>query len=330
MVLTRALLLGLALAAGLPAQALAQRDTTRDALDRVSGVLLTRIEDGELDREAMIPSVLVSTRARYEASVGWFETQAIVVLQRVLGPDALRVCDACMVPRTYAGEGRLEQASGAIALEEIVRFDEGRRGAKAPARAAIWLDETAAGVTIKIVDLATARVIWAENVDPRARERFDTARAMKISREYDRRARGDGLTQVFVDAAVFPGQHFSLDWTDQWGETNANFSGVSISLFDPVLGLGAVYYRAFDLGSIGGFRIAPQVGAKVMLSLPQSIIQAISGENVDELDPILTAVGIFRVPFGRSNYGLLLTASTNGRFGVGLSLLNVSFLPVVL
>ena len=36
-----------------------------------------------------------------------------------------------------------------------------------------------------------------------------------------------------------------------------------------------------------------------------------------------------RIPFGRSNYGALLTASTNGQVGFGISLMNISLLPVL-
>jgi len=43
----------------------------------------------------------------------------------------------------------------------------------------------------------------------------------------------------------------------------------------------------------------------------------------------LTGVAVVRVPFGRSNYGALLSASTNGQVGLGISLLNISLLPVI-
>ena len=47
------------------------------------------------------------------------------------------------------------------------------------------------------------------------------------------------------------------------------------------------------------------------------------------IDPLLNLVAVYRMPIGRSNYGITVTASTNGRVTVGLSLLNTSFLPVL-
>ena len=44
---------------------------------------------------------------------------------------------------------------------------------------------------------------------------------------------------------------------------------------------------------------------------------------------IFTGVFVVRLPFGRSNFGLVLTVSTNARVALGLSLLNVSLLPFI-
>ena len=51
--------------------------------------------------------------------------------------------------------------------------------------------------------------------------------------------------------------------------------------------------------------------------------------DVDAIDPLLTGVVLTRIPFGRSNYGAILSASTNGQVGVGISLMNVRLLPVL-
>lgn len=312
----------------LPARA--ERTTTREALETLEELLMIRIEDGVIDSDDVVPALVVSTKTRFEESADWFPTQALQVITTVFGTEAVRVCEACMQPRTFVRDGYIEQNSGPISIDEIVRLDADSRGRARVARSAIWVDEHDAGVAVKIVDLGTSRVIWAENVDPYLEEAEDTEDLMKMAREYERRARGDSLTQFFLDASFFPGQHVSLDWTDQWGETNKNFTGVSVSLFDPVVGIGAAYYRAFDLGSIFGLRLVPQIGAKVILSLPTAILQTVSDDVPDVIDPIITGVAVIRIPIGMSNYGLLITASTNGRVGVGISLLNVTFIPVIL
>jgi hypothetical protein len=211
--------------------------------------------------------------------------------------------------------------TGPIGLDEVVRLDDLGRGDSQPARAAIWVDEHRGGVAVRIVDLRTARVLYAQNVDPSLVEHANTRRMYTLSQELERRARGDSITQAFVDLALYPGQHISIDWTEQWGVTNANLSGVTLSVIDPVVGIGASHYRCLDLVHV-------LVGGKLIVSLPTAIVRAI-GDTGDAIDPIVTGVAVVRVPFGRSNYGAVLTASTNGQIGLGISLMNISLLPVL-
>ena len=297
-------------------------DNTRASLDRLGEILELRIDDGQIAREDVMPAILVSARPRYESSAGWFPTRAIEILQKAFGSSGLRSCEACMAPRAFVAEGSLEYATGALTLEEIVRLDEASRGESQAARTAIWLDEVPGGVSIRIVDLGTGRVVFAKNVDPYFAEQTNTAKQYTLSEELERRARGDSITQAFVDVGMYPGQHLSVDWTDQWGADNKNLSGVVISVYDPIIGIGATHYRVLD-------PLHMIVGGKLIMSLPTAVVK-ISGQTPDqELDPLLTLVGVLRVPFGRSNFGALLTASTNGEIGFGISLLNISILPVI-
>lgn len=281
-----------------------------------------RVEDGRLSRDDVMPALLVSAEPRYASSEGWFTTRAIEVLQGSLGDDGLRLCEACMAPRTVVEDGHIAFQTGPVSLSEVLRLDAASRGDTPPAKTAIWLDEHRGGVSIRIVDLASSRVVFAQNVDPELTETRNTERMYTLSAELERRARGDSLTQAFVDVAVYPQQHISLDWTDQWGATNANLSGVTISLVDPVVGLGAVHYRRVRLLNI-------LLGGKAIVSLPTAIVQSVSAEGGDVLDPLVTVAAVVRVPFGRSNYGAVATLSSNGVFGLGISLLNVSLLPVI-
>ena len=76
--------------------------------------------------------------------------------------------------------------------------------------------------------------------------------------------------------------------------------------------------------------MAPQVGGKLIMSLPSAIVEGLTDDATDDLiDPVVTGVLVVRIPIFSSNYALLATASTNGRFALGISLLNVSLLPVV-
>ena len=296
--------------------------TSRDAMDRLEEVLELRLEDGRLSADDVMPAILVSAAPNYEASAAWFTTRAIEVLERSFGGDGLRLCEACMAPRTYVEEGALVYQTGPVSLAEVRRLDEQSRGTGAPARSAIWLDEHDGGVAIRIVDLRTARVLFAQNIDPNLIESGNTARMYTLSEELERRARGDSLTQTFVDIALFPGQHVSVDITDQWGADNRNLSGLTISLFDPVVGIGVAHHRCIDA-------LHMLVGGKAIMSVPTAIVRAVGDQGGDVIDPLLTVTGIVRVPFGRSNYGAILSASTNGQIGIGVSLMNIAFLPVL-
>lgn len=305
------------------AAAHAQSDVTRDALDRLEEVLELRIDEGLLSSEAVVPAILVSAQPRYEGSEAWFTTRAIEVLAKAFGAEGLRMCEACAVPRAFVEDGSLTYQAGPLSLDEVARLDDASRGEASPARSAIWLDEHRGGVSIRVVDIATGRVLFAQNVDPALVEYQNTERIYTLSAELERRARGGSLTQAFVDVALYPDQHVSLDWTDQWGRTNANLTGLSVSVLDPVAGIGAAHYRRVDFLNI-------LVGAKGLVSIPTAVARSLgdnSGGNV--VDPLVTGVGVIRLPLGRSNFGAVFTASTNGKFGIGISLLNISLLPVL-
>lgn len=295
-------------------------------MERLEEVLELRIEDGLLNPEDVMPALLVSARPRYQETEGWFGTRAIEVMQRSFGEDGLRVCEACMAPRAYALDGNLVYQTGPISIEEVKRLDDLNRGDGAAAKSAVWIDELRTGVSIKIIDLATSQVIFASNIDPNFIEKKNTKRMYKLAEEYERRARGDSLTQAFVDVGMYPGQHISFDWTDQWGKRNQFLTGVTISLFDPLLGIGISFATRIKLLNIA-------LGSKVIISLPTALIRSFGNDGITDgevFDPLLTATAFARVPvplLKNPNYGLFVSISTNGEFGLGVSLLNINLLP---
>jgi hypothetical protein len=301
--------------------AAAQLETTREALTRVEETLNNRRIDGVLSKDLM-PAIVVSVKPNFEETKNWYPTAALKTLVRLFTASALRSCEACMAPRVYMEQGHLEQNTSDLSIAEIIRLDETIRQTGAPARTAIWLDENEQGVSLRMVSLENGRLILAENFDSKMTEVEQTTKRTNEARELDRRAKGDSLVHTFFDASLYPGQHISLDWSEQWGPDNANISGMSISLFDPVVGLGINYFRvipqAFNL----------MVGAKVLISLPTALAAALSNDITQQLlNPLLNGVLVVRLPISTSNFGIILTASTNAQFGIGISLLNISLLP---
>ncbi|MCA9541798.1 MAG: hypothetical protein KC620_23035, partial [Myxococcales bacterium] len=257
-----------------PTVARAQRDATLEAFERLEELLEMRQGDGQLDPKAVLPTILVSATPRYEASAGWFGTRALQVLVRAFGTDGVRLCEACMTLRTEVTGSGLVQSSGPIGLDEVVRLDDLYRGEGERARSGVWLDETQSGLAIRIVDLRNGRVIFAQVVDPNLRSYTGTARSFRLAAEVERRARGESISHAFFDAAVYPGQHISLEWADQWGDTNANLAGFVFSAFDPVAGLGGSYHRVLEWQHI-------TVGGQVIVSLPTAVANGIADADID-------------------------------------------------
>lgn len=314
-------LAGAVAAVALPPPALAVGENTRESLARLEETLSMRLEEGSLSLKELTPAIVVSLNPALEESRNWYPTAALAALARVFGAGGLRACEACMAPRLYVEEGRVEQVTTSVGTAEIVRLDESGRGGAAPARMAVWLDETPQGVSLRLIELGTSRIVLAENFDPSLAEAARSRRSFTLARELDRRARGDSLTHTFLDVGMYPGQHLSLDWSEQWGDTNANLSGVSLSLFDPILGIGAAYYRVVPKA------LNITVGVKVLMSLPTALVRSVAEDVGNIIDPILTAAFVARVPIMSSNYALTLIGSTNGRIGIGFSLMNTTLLP---
>jgi hypothetical protein len=297
----------------------AQRDTTRGALDRLEDTLALRVQDAGLDLARLAPLMVVSTAPAFEESRAWYPAAALASLHRAFGSGALRMCEACMAPRTHVAQGRIEQIAGSLSTTEIAMLDETARGNAPPARTAVWIDETPAGISFRAIDLATSQVVLADNFDSQMLESGRTRQNLSLARELDRRARGDSITHAFFDIALYQ-PRLSLDWVEQWGDRNQHFTGVSFSLFRPVAGLGGAYYRAIPKAW------NMMVGAQLLMSVPSGIIRAF-GSDARGIDPLLTGAFIARVPFGRSNYGAVAYVSTAGHAGIGISLLNTSVLP---
>jgi hypothetical protein len=180
-------------------------------------------------------------------------------------------------------------------------------------------------VSIRIVDLPPGGCSSRRTSIPLLVENKNTERVYTMSEELERRARGDTLTHSVRRLRACTPANTSLGtWTDQWGKTNRQPLGATFSIFDPVLGVGGHYHRITPLYNVS-------VGGKVIFSLPTAAVQSVS-EDLDDgevIDPLLTAAAVVRVPFGRSNYGVVLVASTNGEVGIGISLLNMRLLPVI-
>ena len=305
-----------------PSPAFGARGDTFEALDRLDEALGDELTEGRLSRRELQPILVVSLRALYRESESWFPAQALSSLQRRFGAQSLRICEACMRPQVELRGRTFEHRSGPLSLAELARLDEQLRGRSAPARSALWLEETGSGVSVRLVALDSGLILFAENIDPTLREYRGTARRFQQREMLQRRARGESLTHAFFDVGFYPGIHIDFEWADQWGSRNQHFGGFVFSFYDPIFGFGLSYHRAIEFQNA-------LLGGQVIVSVPTALARAQTNGSSGGIDPLVSLVGMLRVPFGQSNYGGLLTVSTNGEVALGISLLNTTLLPLI-
>lgn len=302
--------------------ALAQRAATEQALERVEESLAPQVDEGSLSPDGVGPILLVGATPAFEETRAWFPAAALETAIRVFGASAVRLCEACMSPRVRSERGRLEHNT-ALSLPEIARVDRELRGKGAPARSALWLEETPGGVAVRLVSLDNGQVLFAGNFDGAQRERTRTTEVYNATLEVGRRLRGESLTHLLLDAAVVPGQHISLDVVEQFGARNEHMAGVTFSLFDPVAGVGGAYYYVIQ----PAWNLT--IGAQAIVSMPTALVNALQsdGDTVELIDPLLTGVLVARLPIPSTSFGLVAMVSTNLTFAAGITMSNIAFLP---
>lgn len=311
--------------------AYAERQRTAESFLRLEEILRDQVESRALNAGDTFPIIIVRAVPSYEDSRNSFVHRSIQSLRGAFGPSNVRYCEGCSASHSKIRESGLEVISpDSMTLADISDFDTAMRGATPPAQTAWWLIENADGITVRGVSLSSGRVVFAQNISPNLTAQLRTQRNYTASKDLLRRHRGDSLTHAVVDLAVYPSQHIAIDFLEQWGSYNQRFFGVSASLIDPVLGLGASYGEAFPN------LMNAMLGGKLLMSVPTALIRSLTrnlggGAPTELIDPLLTLVGVARVPMPifDGNYAVNLFVSTNGKVGIGVSTLNTSFLPVL-
>lgn len=302
----------------------AQRATTEQAFERFEEALRPMVDEGSLSPQGIGPILLVGATPAFEETRVWFPAAALESVLRLFGTGNVRVCEACMNPRVHVDNGRLEHNS-ILSLPEIARIDAELRGSGAPARSAIWLEETPGGIAVRLVALENAQVLFAGNFDGPQRERIRSSNLYNATLELGRRLRGESLTHIFIDAAVLPNQHISFDIAEQFGDSNKNLAGITFSLFDPLIGVGAVYYRVIP----AAWNLTVGVQASVPTALTTILNQGNGPPPTGFLEPIVTGVLVARIPIPYTSFAVVGMVSTNLRLCIGITMMNVSFLPLL-
>jgi len=312
--------------------AFAQRATTDGALARAREALQQAQRDGAVPVDVFV--LLVSARPAFADTRASYPAAAAAVVVDVFGARQVRACDACMNPRLVEGPRGLRYDTGELTLTDVLALDAAARGSAPGARLGIWLDETPAGVALRVVDLGTGGLLLARHLEPGLSTLQRSARHVTVTEDIQRRLRGDSLTHVHWNLGLYPGQHVGLELLDQFGPERRELAGLSLTLLNPLAGVGGAYHHVFP----EAWNVA--IGAKVIVGIPGLVIETINDQTGSDADftafiggPV-TAMATAQLPIFDTNYAVFAFAGLHlPRFsptvGVGVSLLNVHVLPIL-
>lgn len=295
--------------------------------ERLNGL----VEAGGLRQQ--VPVLVASILSASPEYKDWFFAHALRSLVDVFGPENIRVCHACMGTDVNQTPGQLEWRSTAWDASELSAADQKLRKQGEPAKIAMYIAEDRQVVSVRVVSLANATVLFASNFDPTLNElrRSETFRRHHI--ELKNRENRAGHMHLQWDGILYPNQHLALDVLDQFGNSNEHLAGLSMSLLTPLAGIGFAYHYVFQ----EAWNIS--LGTKVLFALPNVVLNALTDEPVELVDPVLNTIFIVRVPIPETHFavsGMIATGTDAFPFptkfptlGLGVTLLNPSLIPVL-
>ena len=288
------------------------------------------VEAGNLRQE--MPVLVASISTVSPENEEWFVPYAMKSLVAIFGPNNMRVCHDCIKTEVTETTGRLTLRRNDWNIQKLVQMDQQLRQESPAAKSAIYINENQNIVSVRVVSLADSHVIFAANFDPdfKLLERSENIRRHWV--ELEKRKAGAGHTHVLWDGIMYPNQHLALDILDQFGARGEHLAGISTSMFTPILGLGFAYHYVFqDAWNVS-------LGTKVLFAAPNLLLRVLFEEDLELIDPLINTVFVLRVPIPETNIavsGMIASGFDSFPFptqsptlGVGLTLLNPTFMPV--
>lgn len=255
------------------------------------------------------------------------------ILAEIVSPEDIRVCAACMRPRTQVQTNRAQRHTAPPTLTELATLDAQLRGGAPPAHLVLVVQRLGPEIALQIYRLQNGSLLASELFTGRKRETQQMALRLPYREGIKQKARGWGLTHWVVDAVVYPNAHFGMDVLDQVGEYRNHLIGVSTSMWNPLLGAGVAYHYVLqDYWNA-------TVGAKLLLSMPTLIAKGLADDFQTGVgfEPTFTPVLMARVPIPNTPLTLSAMASVSvdvgavrlPQVGIGLSLVDLFPAPVL-
>ncbi len=285
-------------------------------LRRMDQELRETIQDGGISRTELSPLIIASFKIDIpEVQRDAHLNSLIKNLKATLSSEVI-YCAPCEQTEVKQNKDELTYMIAAPTAAEIRDFDARRRvNGAGPARAVLFVSLSELGITYRFVDPGSSRVLIASTLSPDDDYNQRSLKSFTLREEWNRTARGEVLAHTFYDLGAYPSPHIGVSWLEQWGQDNSYLTGFSMSLVNPLLGLG-----------VAGFKAMPNmnntlVGGKVLFGLPRLLQDSASkGENnaSDITGNPIELVGMIRYPIGRTSMGVIGYISTSG-IGVGFS-----------
>lgn len=223
-------------------------------------------------------------------------------------------CSNCNMQRMHVGKQHtISIESGELSLEDLLDLARDKRyqGVKSVA----FTKETPSGVEIRILRLSDGAILFQHLADGRLE--LNRARPiLGLIKEYERRERGESLSYIFVDLGVYPTGLFHLSFLEQWGSLNQHISGVTLSLVNPEVALGASYRYMLP------FNRKMTASAQLFFPLASVFQKDASAQSLSAAVGLQAAIS--------STYGVFMNVSSKGTLSIGFSLYNPILFPFML
>lgn len=291
---------------------------TGNDLNVLADDLKFRLEQDSTLKQQVTP-LLVSTPLHYwQESRDDFAANVFQILREIFTEqNALIPCPDCDAWRLHVTDkNSLTIHNGELSAGEIAFIQNNAKYREA--KAVVQIQETATGVLTKIVSLKDNRLLYYKLAD--ATQSLDQTRPWDhLAQARDRALREESLAYVFFHLGLYPKAIAQFEFDEQWGNRNQHISGITLSLLEPTMSIGANYHYLFP----GNRRF--HISGSLLYPL-QNAFESVSKDNATK---VFVAQAMAQYSFANS-YAVFLSLNTQGTISLGFSFYNPLFMPFLL
>ncbi len=262
------------------------------------------------------PLLIGVPQSYWKESASDFASVTYQMLQQLFNNQELILCPECIQNRTYVShDGKLNIINGEMSLADLAVLKT--RPNYKNAKSFLTIKESPAGVETKLIRISDGKILFMTIADS-TKTLESSFKPLHLAKELERRQSGQSLNYVFIDFGFYQGNTLQFEFLEQWGDRNQHLSGLVLSLWEPVGGLGATYHYL-----IPNHR-------KLNFSLTTFITLFSYGNSANPKNPVTLvyqAMGQWAIS---GNYALFGMANSKGTISFGITFLNPVLFPFLL